>query len=228
MRKPSDKNKTAQALATQKECYKKHVWLMIISAVLFVLLAMYVHAGVTLGFEGWVYTKSVAYMSPALTSVIKAVTHLGDSAAVMAFCLLLIVIPKTRKTIALPVSAAVVLSALLNILLKEIFARERPDILRLVNETSYSFPSGHAMINASLYTMLILMIFRFVKSRKRRLALAVPCGLAAVAIGFSRVYLGVHYAGDILGGWIIGFGVAILVYAAWKRIFLRKIPKTAD
>jgi len=197
--------------------YRKHIRLIIISAVLFALLAVYMHAGATLGFENWVYAKSVAWMSPPLTAVLKGITHLGDTPTVIAFCLVLIAVPKTRRTIALPVSAAVTLSALVNIVLKNLFARERPDILRLISETSYSFPSGHAMVGAALYTMLIIMIFRFVRSRKKRLALSVPCALLVVAIGFSRVYLGVHYAGDILGGWLIGFSLAVLVYALWKK-----------
>ena len=197
--------------------YGKHIQLIIISAVLFALLAVYVHAGATLGFENWVYAKSVAWMSPPLTAVLKGITHLGDSVTVIAFCLLLVAIPKTRRTVALPVSAAVSLSALVNIVLKNLFARERPDILRLISETSYSFPSGHAMISAALYTMLIIMIFRFVKSKRRRLALSAPCALLAVAIGFIRIYLGVHYAGDILGGWLIGFALSVLVYALWKK-----------
>jgi undecaprenyl-diphosphatase len=218
---PAEKSPEAK-----KVSYRKHVWLAAVSATLFVLLALYVRAGITVGFEGWIYTKAVAHMSPAITAVVKGVTHLGDTTTVAVFCLLLVVIPRSRKTIALPVSSAVVLSALLNILLKELFARERPDILRLINETSYSFPSGHAMINASLYTMLIIMCFKFIKSRSRRLAVSVPCGLVAAAIGFSRVYLGVHYAGDILGGWIIGFAVAILVYAFWKvRVFNKGLAR---
>jgi undecaprenyl-diphosphatase len=217
MQESTDTNNTEQISETAQERYRKHILMMVISAVLFVLLAIYVHAGVTLGFEGWIYSKSVALMSPTLTSIIKGITHVGDTVVVIAFCLTLIAVPKTRKTIALPVSTAVVLSALLNMVLKNLFARERPDILRLLNETSYSFPSGHAMINGTLYTILIIMIFKFIKSRPRRLMLSIPCALMAMAIGFSRIYLGVHYAGDILGGWTIGFTMAILVYALWKK-----------
>ena len=207
-----DMNKKADVTKIRKASgqYGKHIRLIIISAVLFALLAFYVYAGATLGFENWVYARSVAWMSPPLTAVLKGITHLGDSVTVIAFCQLIIAVPKTRRTIALPVSAAVTLSALINIVLKNLFARERPDILRLISETSYSFPSGHAMISATLYTMLIIMIFRFVKSRKKRLTLSVPCALLAVAIGFSRIYLGVHYAGDILGGWLIGFALSVL------------------
>ena len=211
----------------KKAAYRKHVWLAVVSVVLFVMLALYVRAGITVGFEGWVYSETVEHMSPVMTSIVKGVTHLGDAPVVIGFCILLIIIPKTRKTIALPVSSAVIISALLNILLKDLFARERPDILRLINETSYSFPSGHAMINASLYTMLVLMIFKYIHSKTRRLALSTLCSLFVVVIGFSRIYLGVHYAGDILGGWIIGFALSIITYAIWKKFIFNKKPDFA-
>lgn len=181
-----------------------------------------------MGFEGWVYSEAVEHMSPVMTATLKGITHIGDAPVVIAFCLLLILIPKTRRTIAMPVSAAVILSALLNVLLKNMFARERPDILRLINETSYSFPSGHAMINASLYTMLMLLIFKFIQGTPLKLALSTLCIVMTMLIGFSRVYLGVHYASDIIGGWIIGFSVSILVYAIWKRFVFKssKLPST--
>ncbi len=218
-----DKNADIKPSETRKPRYRKHVWLIIISVTLFAMLAVYVEAGITVGFEGWVYSESVEHMSPVVTAIIKGVTHVGDSTVIVPFCLLLIILPRSRRTIALPVSSAVILSTLLNILLKNIFARERPDILRLINETSYSFPSGHAMINASLYTMLILLIFKFIKSAPRKLALSTLCLILIIAIGFSRVYLGVHYAGDIIGGWIIGFTISIFVYAMWKRYIFRSV-----
>jgi undecaprenyl-diphosphatase len=62
-------------------------------------------------------------MDPAETSVMKTITHFGDTYAVIAFCLLLIIIPKARRTIAMPVSMAVILSLLLNILLKAAFSK---------------------------------------------------------------------------------------------------------
>ncbi|MEN6470012.1 MAG: hypothetical protein ABFC62_00940 [Clostridiaceae bacterium] len=130
---------------------KKYVWLVVIPFILFIMLAICIEAGLTGGVEGWAYSEAVEHMSPFMTAVVLGITHIGDGTTVIVFCLLPIGIPKTRRTIALPVSAAVALSAVLNILLKDIFARSRPDILRLINETSYSFPSGYAMINVSLY-----------------------------------------------------------------------------
>lgn len=221
MRKLYHKNADLNASIKKQMPYRKHIWILLISAVLFAMLAVYISAGISVGFEGWIYSQAVEHMSPVMTGIVKGVTHIGDATVVIAFCLLLIMTPKSRRTIALPVSSAVILSTSLNIVLKEIFARERPDILRLINETSYSFPSGHAMINASLYTMLILLIFKFIKSASRKFMLSSLCVILTLSIGFSRVYLGVHYAGDILGGWIIGFAAAILVYAVWKRFVFK-------
>lgn len=190
----------------------RHRWLAAISFILFVLLAVSVMAGLTVRFEGWAYNESIERMSPALTLLQKGITHLGDPVAVILFCLLLIALPRTRKTIARPVAVTVIISFLLNLALKNLFDRERPDILRLINETSYSFPSGHAMINASLYSMLILLIYEYV-GKPWRLALAVLCAALAIAIGLSRIYLGVHYAGDVIGGWLIGLALSLMIYS---------------
>ena len=191
---------------------KRKISLIVVPALLFLLLAAFIHAGLTNGIEGWVYGEAVERMSPALTRLVKGITHLGDAGTVIIFCLALFVIPKSRRTIALPVAVSVLVSTGLNQVLKRIFARERPDILRLIVETSFSFPSGHAMTNSAMYTMLILLIFRYVQSPGKRLLLSLPCLLLILAIGLSRVYLGVHYAGDILGGWLLGFASAMGVY----------------
>lgn len=195
---------------------KRKILLVIIPIILFAMLAVLIAAGRTVNFEGWAYNESIEHMYPVLTNIMKLITHIGDSIVVIVFCLLLIILPKSRKTIALPVSITVIISTIMNSVFKNIFTRERPDILRLINETSYSFPSGHAMINASLYTMLILLIFQYIKSMPKKIILFAICVVLTAAIGFSRVYLGVHYAGDILGGWLFGFAIAACVYFIWN------------
>lgn len=195
---------------------KRSLWLVGMPVILFAMLAVCIYAGIATRFEGWFYGEAVESMSPVLTAMMKGITHLGDSEVVIAFCLTLFLAPKTRRTIALPVSAAVTLSAVLNVILKHIFARGRPNVLQLISETGYSFPSGHAMINASLYVMLILMIVRYVGKFSRKLILSSLCAVLTGLIGFSRVYLGVHYAGDVLGGWLFGFAVSMLIYFLWN------------
>ena len=198
---------------------KKHVWLIAVPLILFTMLAICIRAGITVNFEGWAYNESIEHMSPIFTKIVKAITHIGDSVVLITFCLLLFVIPKSRKTIALPTSVTVILSMILDVTLKSIFARERPDILQLINETSYSFPSGHAMNNAALYTILILLIFTFIKNKPLKITLAAVCITLTIAIGYSRIYLGVHYAGDVLGGWLLGPAVSIFIYLTWNHKF---------
>jgi undecaprenyl-diphosphatase len=196
---------------------KRKILLIIIPVTLFALLAVSITAGLTHGFENWAYRETAEEISASRTPIMLFITHLGSTYAVTGFCLLLIVIPKARKTIAFPVSVAVILSFVLNISLKVLFSRERPDVLRFVDETSYSFPSGHAMINASLYTMLALLALKFIKHFPKKVALVSLCAFLAVGIGFTRLYLGAHYAGDILGGWMLGFAVSMFVYSNWSR-----------
>lgn len=196
---------------------KRNIWLIVIPIILFILLSVCIVAGITHRFESWAYGETAEVISPGLTQAMKFITQAGGPYTVIGFCILLVMIPKTRRTIALPVSCAVILSFVLNIILKAVFSRQRPDVLRFIDETSFSFPSGHAMTSASLFTMLSLLILKFITSVPKRLALISVCAVIAVVIGFSRLYLGVHYAGDIIGGWIIGFAVSIFVYHTWNK-----------
>lgn len=202
------------------------MWLVIIPIILFAILAVCIQANISTNFEGWAYSETVEHMSPILTDFMKGITHVGDPSTVMLLCLVLFLVPKWRKTIAMPVSTAVIISAAANVALKRIFARSRPDILRLISEAGYSFPSGHSMVNASFYVMLIFMAFRYIKDFRAKILCSLLCAAMTGLIGFSRVYLGVHYAGDVLGGWLFGFAISVLVYTLWKNRQL--LPRNGD
>lgn len=109
-------------------------------------------------------------------------------------------------------------SALLNVLIKHVFARERPSLwLSITPEATYSFPSGHAMGSMTLGLAVVVLSWR---TRWRWCALAVAAPLVFL-VGASRVYLGVHYPSDILGGWLAAcgwvLGIAMLVYRIWRN-----------
>lgn len=195
----------------------KKILLIVIPIILFAFLALYIQAGYSIRFENWVYAEVVEHMSPLLTNIIRTITHLGDPIIVTSITILLVIIPKTRKKIGYPMAAAVVVSESLNLILKEIFARQRPNILQLVNETTYSFPSGHAMINTTVYTMLGIFAIKYIRSKKIKISVVIMCIIMPLIISFSRVYLGVHYAGDVLGGMLLGFAVTVFIYALLKK-----------
>jgi undecaprenyl-diphosphatase len=115
--------------------------------------------------------------------------------------------------------------ALLNALLKSLFARDRPTIVpQLVTAMHKSFPSGHAMSSATIYLALaVLLAGLTVRRRDRAYILGVALTMTFLS-GLSRVYLGVHYPSDVLAGWAAGLVWALLCWIAVRsapRIFER-------
>ncbi len=107
-------------------------------------------------------------------------------------------------------------SALLNVLIKHVFARERPSLwVSISPEATFSFPSGHAMGSMTLGLAVVVLCWP-TRWRWRAVAVAAPL---VFLVGASRVYLGVHYPSDILGGWLAAcgwvLGIAMLVYRVW-------------
>lgn len=104
---------------------------------------------------------------------------------------------------------AVVGSLLLNLMAKNQFGRIRPDLwITLAPETTYSFPSGHAMGSVTLGVALILLFW----ASRWRWWVFVAASVFVVLVGLSRIYLGVHYPSDILAGWMAGTAWVIAMY----------------
>ncbi len=109
---------------------------------------------------------------------------------------------------------AIVGSALLNLSTKQFFARDRPSLWEsIAPETTFSFPSGHAMGSATLAWVLLLLAWR----TRWRWPVTVAMTGFAVMVAFSRVYLGVHYPSDILAGWTAASVWAVSVYVLLFR-----------
>ena len=123
-----------------------------------------------------------------------------------------------RRTDALWLVAMAAGAMLLNHGLKVIFARARPDVVgHVVDVATYSFPSGHALLSAAVYLTLALLIGREVARPAARRWLFGLAVLLTLLIGSSRVYLGVHWPSDVLGGWLIGSLWAWAWAWAWAR-----------
>ncbi len=95
------------------------------------------------------------------------------------------------------------LSALVNLGFKVLINRSRPDILRLIEISGLSYPSGHSMAAMSFYGFFIYLCYRSFKFKNKYIIVSL-CSILIVLIGFSRIYLGVHYASDVLGGFSLG------------------------
>lgn len=110
--------------------------------------------------------------------------------------------------------AAISAGAIGSTLLKLFFARPRPDVVtHLVNTYTTSFPSGHAMNSAIVFLTLGALLARAEGDRRVRIYLMAVALCLTLLIGFSRVYLGVHWPSDVLAGWCVGAAWAI--FCSW-------------
>lgn len=152
-----------------------------------------------------------------ITSILKIITNLGGSYVLIAISLLSLFILKNKK-IAVTINVNLIISTILNLILKNIIQRPRPEGYRLIGESGYSFPSGHSMISMAFYGLLIYFIWKSVKNKKIKYISCTILSILILAIGFSRIYLGVHYASDVIGGFVISIAYLVVFTTITKSI----------
>jgi len=146
---------------------------------------------------------------------VRDVTALGGETVLVLVTLLtfgfLLVAGKYHAAVFLLIAA--IGGTACNSLLKDYFERARPEVVpRLVEEQSFSFPSGHSMMSAVIYLTLGALLDRFVEGRRLKLYFLFVAILLTFLVGCSRVFLGVHYPTDVLGGWTAGLTWAVLCW----------------
>lgn len=156
----------------------------------------------------------------AVVSAMRDVTAMGGAVVIVVMTLLILgyLWLCRRYRVALLLAAAIAGGQGLNAILKHAFARERPAAtLHLVEVNSPSFPSGHSMAASIFYLTSGALLARTARRRREKFYLLGCALLLTGAVGFSRVYLGVHYPTDVLAGWCAGAAWAILCwfFADW-------------
>ena len=157
--------------------------------------------------------------SEPLTVIMKVITNLSSAYVLIAITIGTLIFIKNKK-VGLCVASNLVITTLLNQLLKYIIQRPRPDGYRLIAESGYSFPSGHSMVSMAFYGLIIYLIWKMVKNKKIKYISCGILGLLIPMIGFSRIYLGVHYASDVIGGFAISI-VYLLLFTNIARSVLQ-------
>jgi undecaprenyl-diphosphatase len=202
---------------------RKHAWRMVLwfACLLlplwgFAALVGEVHEKKVFPFDAPILTMLHAVATPTLDHFFVLMTRLGYSWGVVPLdvILLLLFVLLRRFRDALFFGLAVIGSGVLNIVAKNHFARMRPDLwLSITPETTYSFPSGHAMGSATLGVAVILLCW----PTRWRWPVTIVSLIFVLLVGVSRVYLGVHYPSDILAGWTAAIAWTFGMYALVDR-----------
>ncbi|MEL3974682.1 phosphatase PAP2 family protein [Rossellomorea oryzaecorticis] len=181
-------------------------------------------------FDNGVFNVVHAFISPKLTTLMTSITFLGGVKWLSICTIGVIIILLFMKKYPLAVFAALTvgLGAGFNWLLKWIFKRDRPDIEALIEQGGYSFPSGHTMGSFIFYGALAFMLFRAFDRSIYKVLSIIGLSILILCIGISRVYLGVHYPSDIVGGFSAGGGWLTLCIAVYTYFYERSDWKYVD
>jgi undecaprenyl-diphosphatase len=160
---------------------------------------------------------------PFLTLIMKLVSYIANWQSIVFLCLVFLAIPTTRKAFGFQVALFCLTSSLLNEILKALFQIQRPlEEFRLISVTGFSFPSGHAMTGLLFYALMIIVIRKYlIKNRPLANLASGLFVLLIILIGFSRIYLGVHFPSDVVAGYSVGL-ILVLLFEPTTDSFARK------
>lgn len=177
------------------------------------------------GFDNTIFNYLREHVvSPQLTPLMKAITFLGSSTFLLPAYILLIIfyLYQKQKRRAIEILLIGSLGILLNYLMKLFYHRTRPADPLISPLQSFSFPSGHAMSAFIFYGLLIYLVWGLQIAPRYKVLSAVFLVVVAFAVGFSRMYLRVHYPSDVIAGFCLG--LAWICFAIWV---LEKIKNKA-
>lgn len=196
----------------------------------FVSLADEVHEGETHRFDEAILRALRSPVDPAdpigpwwLEAAMRDITSLGGTTVLtlLTIVAVLYLVMDGKRGAAALLAISVIGGTLLSVLLKTGFDRPRPDLVaHLVDVRSLSFPSGHAMLSAVTYLTVGVLIARVSPRRRIKVYVTAVAATLALAIGASRVYLGVHWPTDVLAGWSIGAAWAMICWLG--AVFLQR------
>ena len=164
---------------------------------------------------------STFLISDFATPIAKFITNFGGAIILIGSAFTLFIFIKNKK-IGVSIISNLAIITLLNQLLKRIVQRPRPTEFRIVEESGYSFPSGHSMVSMAFYGYLIYLIYKYVKNKYLKWISIILLSILICSIGISRIYLGVHYTSDVLGGFFISISYLIIYISAINKFFIER------
>ena len=170
---------------------------------------------------------STYLISDFITPIAKVITQMGGAIALVTITIALLLFLKNKK-IGIAIAINLIVSTVLNLLLKHIVQRPRPTEYRMISETGYSFPSGHSMVSMAFYGFLIYLTYKQVENKKVKWGLIITLSILIVTIGISRIYLGVHYTSDVLAGFTISVSYLVVYTSIVKKFILEREEKDEE
>ncbi len=181
---------------------KKDLKIIIGLIISFILVLLFVISNNSKSFDMAIYNFIISFRNNFLDSYFKFITTFGNTNMVSCVLIILILLFRDNKSLVISISTFSCVS--INFIIKHLIRRKRPSVVHLIKQGGYSFPSGHAMISICLYGYLLYLVNKNIKNKYLRIFLNIFLIIFILSIGISRIYVGVHFATDIIAGYILG------------------------
>jgi len=184
----------------------------------FVELTNTLNSDLVAGYDAAITKFVISFRTPQLNNILQFITNLGDLygyIVITTICSLFFYFKFKNWHYVVQLIFVIIISGLSNLALKEVINRARPTAEHLVSVQTLSYPSGHAMSATAFYGFLIYLCYFLKINKYLKISLIFLCSFLIVAIGISRIYLGVHFPSDIAGGMIAGtiwFMFCVLIF----------------
>ena len=189
---------------------------------LFVILGYIVkfYPDMLIGFDQPIQTAIRGDLPASLTFLFRTITHLIDIPVIITWVLIVAFIfnRKQWKLESYLMLGNLALAGILIVTFKNIYQRPRPEILHLVEEKGFSFPSGHSLAVTIMVGTLIVIFSQRIKDQLWKRIVQILLGLYLVSVLISRVYLGVHYPSDVLASLCVGLGVLFIEFPFYDKL----------
>ena len=172
------------------------------------------------GFDQPIQTAIRGDLPETLTLLFRAITHLIDIPVIISWVLIVAFIfyRKQWKMESYLMLGNLTLAGILIVTFKNIYQRPRPEILHLVEEKGFSFPSGHSLAVTIMVGTLIVILSQRIKNTVWRKIVQILLSLYIFSVLVSRIYLGVHYPSDVIASLCVGLGVLFMEFPFYDKL----------
>lgn len=189
-----------------------------IGIVIFITMVVLLLTGNVTSLDNSIYNTIISSKSDAMTMFMTIITMMCDTEFIIVATLLLVLLIKNKKMGGM-IASNVVLCSVINTIIKHIFLRPRPVGIKLIEQGGYSFPSGHSMMAVAFYGLLIYIIWNTKWRNVWKIFTTTLLVMLILLIGISRIYVGVHFASDVIAGLSISLSYLIIfIELLYKRV----------
>ena len=195
--------------------YKKNIkWIIAgIFLLCFTLIAIFLVTDKVHILDNYVYSLIAKWINPNVTKFFKIVTELANPVTMVIVVLVvsyIIGVKQKDKKGVLEFCICIIIIAILNFVLKNIFTRTRPELINIITETGYSFPSGHSTLSMTVYGYIIYYMYTRCSNKALKIISSIALSIIILLVGISRIYLGVHYTSDVLAAFMLSLAYLII------------------